>query len=397
MSQHDYVLADAAGAAFRADLNNALAAIATRNSDTSAPGTTYAGMLWLDTTANLIKRRNAADSGWIVEGTLDEAFVLSRSSNTILAGKDRDKVLLATGSYTQTLTAAATLGDGWAIDVIVDSGVTLVLDPNASETIDGATTKSIIGPKQGRIICNGTLFRTLGFVDTTEAQGADIASASTINLDTATGNAVRITGSTSITAVTLSNGVVREVVFTANGGSVTHGASLKCPDGQNFTWRAGDRGIFVALQSIVYFFAQRDERPAVSAYRNAAQSISAATFTKVNLDTEVLDAGGYFDNATNYRWTPPAGLYLVSFQTTTAGGGTGNLWLALLYKNGAAIARHDAAMTTGLFASAGGSKLVRMNGTDYLELYCYNGSGGSISLAVGNEIGNYLTGVKVGE
>ncbi len=163
MSQHDLDLANAAGAAFRADLNNALQALGSLSSGAMAPSTTYAYMLWADTTSGQLKQRNAANSGWVVRATLAEAFTLSRSSNTILAEGDRSKTLIATGSYTQTLTAAATLGDGWAINIIVDSGVTLTVDPNGTETIDGATTKAIVGPAQGVLVCNGTLFRTIGF------------------------------------------------------------------------------------------------------------------------------------------------------------------------------------------------------------------------------------------
>lgn len=162
MSQNDLSIADQAGAAFRSDLNSALQALASQSSGATAPSTAYAYMWWADTTTNTLKQRNAANSGWIIRGTLDESFVLSRSSNTILDISDRGKVLIATGSYTQTLDAAATLTDGWAIDVIVDAGATLVIDPNSTETIDGATTKSIVGPAQGTLICNGTLFRTIG-------------------------------------------------------------------------------------------------------------------------------------------------------------------------------------------------------------------------------------------
>jgi hypothetical protein len=95
--------------------------------------------------------------------------VLTRSSNTILAGANDGDTLIATSTYTQTLTAAATLGDGWAIDIVVDSGVTLTLDPNSTETVDGSATKAIIGPAQGRLVCNGTLFRTIGFQLTQDA------------------------------------------------------------------------------------------------------------------------------------------------------------------------------------------------------------------------------------
>ena len=102
----------------------------------------------------------------VVPGTnanLLRGTVLSRSTNTILGLENHGDTLLATAGFTQTLTAAATLGQGWFVDVIVDSGATLVIDPNGAETIDGATTKSIVGPLQGRVVCNGALFRTVGF------------------------------------------------------------------------------------------------------------------------------------------------------------------------------------------------------------------------------------------
>lgn len=65
MSQHDYILDNQAGAQFRADLNNALAAVATTNSGATAPATTYAYQLWADTTTGLLKQRNAANTDWV--------------------------------------------------------------------------------------------------------------------------------------------------------------------------------------------------------------------------------------------------------------------------------------------------------------------------------------------
>lgn len=184
MPQNDFDIANQAGAAFRSDVNSALQALATLSSGATAPATTYARMWWVDTTTNTLKQRNAANSGWIVRGTMDETLVLSRSSNTILGESDREKVLIATGSYTQTFTAAATLGAGWAIDVVVDSGVTLTLDPNSSETIDGATTKVIVGPAQGRVVCTGSVFRTIGLNPITSITlGTEQASTSGTSID----------------------------------------------------------------------------------------------------------------------------------------------------------------------------------------------------------------------
>ena len=70
MAQHDYVIDNGTGAAVRSDLNNAFAAIVTHNSGATAPSPTYAYMLWADTTTNLLKLRNGANSAWITVGDL---------------------------------------------------------------------------------------------------------------------------------------------------------------------------------------------------------------------------------------------------------------------------------------------------------------------------------------
>ena len=73
MAQHDYVIANQSGASFRSDLNNALSAVASNNSGTSAPSTTYAYQWWADTNTGLLKVRNAANSAWVTVGTLATA------------------------------------------------------------------------------------------------------------------------------------------------------------------------------------------------------------------------------------------------------------------------------------------------------------------------------------
>lgn len=71
MAQHDYVIANQSGAAFRADLNNALAAVVSQNSGAAEPSTTYAYMPWVDTTTGLYKIRNSANSAWVTLYQLD--------------------------------------------------------------------------------------------------------------------------------------------------------------------------------------------------------------------------------------------------------------------------------------------------------------------------------------
>ena len=75
MANHDYVIANQSGAAFRTDLNNALAAIVSNNSSSSEPATKYAYQWWADTSTGILKLRNSGNSAWIdmlnLDGTND--------------------------------------------------------------------------------------------------------------------------------------------------------------------------------------------------------------------------------------------------------------------------------------------------------------------------------------
>ena len=65
MSQHDFNIANQGFSATRADLNNAFGALATNSSGATAPATTYAYQWWYDSTANILKIRNADNDAWI--------------------------------------------------------------------------------------------------------------------------------------------------------------------------------------------------------------------------------------------------------------------------------------------------------------------------------------------
>jgi hypothetical protein len=88
--------------------------------------------------------------------------VTSRSSNTVLGVGDQGKTFVATAGFTQTFDLAATLTSTWSVDYRIESAITVVFDPNGSELIDGATTKTVIGPAGGKIVCTGTAFNTVG-------------------------------------------------------------------------------------------------------------------------------------------------------------------------------------------------------------------------------------------
>ena len=108
--------------------------------------------------------------------------------------------------------------------------------------------------------------------------------------------------------------------------------------------------------------------PAFSAYQNSSQSISNGTWTKVTCQIEEFDTNNYYDNSTNYRFTPlVAGYYQVSGSilpstVTTATG-------VSLYKNGSAF---KAVYIPATNNSSTVSALIYFNGsTDYVEMYAY--------------------------
>jgi hypothetical protein len=83
------------------------------------------------------------------------------------------------------------------------------------------------------------------------ATGTSIASAATINLDTATGNRVHITGTTAITAVTLTRGP-RTVIFDGIL-TLTHNATTNnLPSAANITTAVGDRAVYESDGTTVY-------------------------------------------------------------------------------------------------------------------------------------------------
>lgn len=134
--------------------------------------------------------------------------------------------------------------------------------------------------------------------------------------------------------------------------------------------------------------------PAFSAYRSTSnQSITANTFTKVQLNTELFDVTNSFDSTTNYRFQPNvAGYYQVSFAVVLGASGSLANILSLVYKNGIGVASGTYTPPAAAVEGAtGGSALVYMNGsTDYLELYAY--ASGTSPSVVTSIAGTYFTG-----
>ncbi len=83
----------------------------------------------------------------------------NRTSNTVLVVADIGKIIdITSGTFSQTFTAAATLGAGWSVWIKNSGSGDITLDPNASELIDGLSTY-IMYPGECRLItCDGSAF-----------------------------------------------------------------------------------------------------------------------------------------------------------------------------------------------------------------------------------------------
>ena len=109
MATHDYIISNASGASVRADLNNALAAIVSNNSNATSPATTYPYQWWADTTTGQLKLRNSANSAWITIFELDGTMLMEDGTvsapglafasdlNTGFFRSAADKINFATG------------------------------------------------------------------------------------------------------------------------------------------------------------------------------------------------------------------------------------------------------------------------------------------------------------
>lgn len=106
MSQNTLVIADGTGLEVLGYINDALNTLVTTNSGSSAPATTYAHMLWADTTNSQLKLRNAANTAWIVLGALSANFGLQPSGNYVVFDASTGAANLPVGTTAQRPSSA---------------------------------------------------------------------------------------------------------------------------------------------------------------------------------------------------------------------------------------------------------------------------------------------------
>lgn len=225
--QEDYSVANQAGAAFRTDLNNQLAAIVTNNSGATAPAVTFAFMWWVDTTDGILKQRNAANSAWIAVMTLagiTAANIANVSAGNIVATTvqaalnelDAKKAnLTGAGEYVASITGAGSaiaLTSNVAVDI---TSITLPAgdwDVSGNVTITSGTDTSVALFRCGSSTLSGGIIpeNSSGFSDysgtilRTAATGSPIIGFPTARFNLPTGGIVYLVSYALFTVAALS-------------------------------------------------------------------------------------------------------------------------------------------------------------------------------------------------
>ena len=132
MSTHDYSLSNQSGASFRSDLNNALAAILSNNSNASSPSVTVAYMIWVDTNANKLKIRNSANDAWIDLINLDGSIARDLQLTGAAANINFDQ---SDNALEFNDNAKAVFGSGEDLTITHDGSNSIINDAGTGELL----------------------------------------------------------------------------------------------------------------------------------------------------------------------------------------------------------------------------------------------------------------------
>lgn len=185
MSQHDMIIANAAGATVRADINDALEALVTNNSGSTAPGTTYENMFYFDTSDNIVYMRNAADTDWIPWLKIDQINGKAHFMGNLWDGHSVSFNVAASGSSIATGNGAY----GYCVPDLYDNKkLTACLVACETQGSSGTTTIQIRRVRAGASVDMLSTTLTIGAAYTSEtytinATNADISKGDFIYVD----------------------------------------------------------------------------------------------------------------------------------------------------------------------------------------------------------------------
>jgi hypothetical protein len=156
----------------------------------------------------------------------------------------------------------------------------------------------------------------------------------------------------------------------ADNGTVTLGSS-----GDTFTVPSG---VTVNMSSATQTGVGGTNTPSFQAYMNGNQTISNASYNKLEMDAEVYDSDGKYDTS-NYRFTPTvAGKYWVWGKFRYDDNSDIDSAIMAFYKNGSIFVK-----TTGFQTYVTTIQMaytIELDTDDYIEIYAYQNSGGNSTI-----------------
>lgn len=168
-------------------------------------------------------------------------------------------------------------------------------------------------------------------------------------------------------------------VYTSSGTTLTRSV-LKSTASNTPITLAGNAVVFITAAA-----EDISQGPVFSAYNSIATSLTNSVATKLQYSNVEYDTASCYDAATNYRFTPNvAGYYLVNGSCCVSA--SSGVIHVEIYKNGSVAKVGNQVANNAAFAQADASVIVFLNGsTDYVELYGYQSSGGSVSVYTGGQ------------
>ena len=289
----------------------------------------------------------------------------------------------------QTSTVSTGTSSGGLV-VLGGMGITGPVNINGSLILNGATLST------GTVFNGGTITAPLfvnnatGSTSTsigTNGNGAiSVAGGISVGQDVNVAGKIFINGLQLSTSTIFNGGVITNTLQVNNvqaSGSTSSGAVTITNGGLGVGGRVNATSFYITTATgttpvpVGY-------GPIVSTYLSVAQSaVASGVPTKITFQTKEYDTGGYFDNTSNFRYTPLVpGFYQVSVSMQPAASGTGLVGVSI-YRNSAAYKAGNkvANNASGVIVTA--SAIVQCNGSsDFIEAFGYQTTGGAMTLPI---------------
>mgnify|MGYP003653293618 CR=1 FL=1 len=169
-----------------------------------------------------------------------------------------------------------------------------------------------------------------------------------------------------------------EKMSLSSGGNLTVSGNVIIPNAGNIGSASDTDALAISSAGVVTATQMPiTPNPTFRAYRDSSdQSLSHNTATKVELNAETFDIGGYYDHSTNYRYTPLVqGYYQVNGSIQDISNTDVYDIIVMVRKNGSTVSqgriRYVGATNDDLFTTiVNCSDVIYLDGSsDYIELY----------------------------